>query len=238
MEKLVYVVWKDGAEPDAAFNERLLGPVRARLGDAGVQRLQINVVDATVAPGAHLRQQNVRPAPAGLVSFWLNSSHVRLPPESILQEATARIAGYAVTESTVLPIAEAATDGARTRGFSQLAFITQPPRLPYEGWREIWLRDQTPVAVETQSNFYYCQHIVNRILTPGAPVWHAIVEECFPIEALTDSQVFFDAVGQPEKFAANLKRMMDNVARFIDTDKIDVILTSQFRFGGWADLPR
>jgi hypothetical protein len=29
--------------------------------------------------------------------------------------------------------------------------------------------------------------------------------------------------------------MMTSCGRFIDVDKIDVLITSEFRFGGWAD---
>ncbi len=236
MEKLIYVLWKDAAESDAALSSRLLGTVRDRLQSLGAQRLKVNVADAAVAAGAHLRQANVKPAPSALVSFWLNSSHERDPLEAALGEAAPRLAGYAITESTVLPNIAPNADGVRTRGFSQLAFITQPPRLTYEGWLEVWQKTHTKLACETQSTFYYCQNIVNRCLSHGAPIWHAIVEEHFPTEAMTDPHVFYDAVGNPERYQANLKRMMDSCQRFVDFDKIDVLLTSEYRFGGWADL--
>ena len=235
MEKLLYVLWRDAQEGERGFNTRLLRELSAELLALGGARLSINVVDDAVAPGAPLRQENTRPSPSALVSFWLNSAHVRAPLEAALQRAAPRIAGYAVTESTALPNAEIVPDGVRTRGFSQVALITKPPRLTYEGWLEVWLRDQTKVAVETQSTFYYCQNIVNRRLTHGAPDWHAIVEEGFPLEALSDPEVFFAAPGDPARYKANLDRIMQNCSRFLDFDKIDVIMTSEHRFGGWAD---
>jgi hypothetical protein len=238
MEKLTYVLWRDAQEPEAAFNSRLLQGLSAELQTLGAARLSINVIDEAVAAGAHLRQECTRPSPSALVSFWLNSAHVRAPLESALQAAAPRIAGYAVTESTALPNIAVGRDGVRTQGFSQVALITKPPRLTYEGWLEIWLRDQTKVAVETQSTFYYCQNIVNRRLTHAAPDWHAIVEEGFPLGALTDPHVFFNAAGDPVKFQANLDRIMQNCSRFLDFDKIDVLMTSEYRFGGWADLDR
>ena len=42
----------------------------------------------------------------------------------------------------------------------------------------------------------------------GPPPYAAIVEECFPESALTDPFAFFDAVGDPAKFKANLDRMI------------------------------
>jgi hypothetical protein len=201
----------------------------------GAHRLQINVSDQRVASGAGLRQEKLRPGPSALVSFWLNSSHIRKPFEQALEDAAPRIAGYAVTESTVLPILETVADGEPTRGFAQMALIQRPNRLTQEAFLDVWLGSHTTVGVTTQSNFFYCQNIVNRILTAGAPIFAAIVEECFPLAALTDPHVFYDASSQ-EGFEARLKEMMDSCARFIDFDKIDVMITSAYRWGGWADL--
>jgi hypothetical protein len=75
---------------------------------------------------------------------------------------------------------------------------------------------------------------VNRVLTAGAPLFASIVEECFPSEAMTDPKAFYDAKTQAE-FDARLDTMMTSCGRFIDMDKIDVLITSEFRFGGWSD---
>lgn len=234
MEKLIYAMWK-GGEDQGVFNETLLGPVGRRLIELGAERTQFNVVDDMVAPGARLRQENLRPGPAALVSFWLNSSHVRGVFEKTLEAAAPRIAGYAVTESTVLPITGLPPESGRTSGFSQIALIQKPPRMTLDAYLDIWLGSHTAVGVETQSNFYYCQNIVNRVLTAGAPAFASIVEECFPLEAMEDPHLFYDAAGDPVKFQDRLDRMMASCARFIDFDKIDVIITSAFRFGGWTD---
>ena len=94
----------------------------------------------------------------------------------------------------------------------------------------------TPVGLLTQSNFFYCQNIVNRVLTYGAPMLGCIVEERFPKAALTDPHAFYNAVGAPKKYESNLARMMESCARFIDFDKIDVLVTSAYQFGGSTDL--
>ena len=122
----------------------------------------------------------------------------------------------------------------RTRGFSQMSMIQRPPRVTPEYYMDTWLNSHTKVGVETQSNFYYCQNIVNRVLTAGAPIFASIVEECFPTEAMTDPKAFYDAKSQAE-FDERLDVMMTSCGRFIDMDKIDVLITSEFRFGGWSD---
>ena len=236
MEKLAYVLWKREDETDGQFGGRLLGPLRERLSALGAHRLQINISDAAVAAGAPLLQNNLKPSPSAMVSFWLNSAHIRQPYEDAIRDAASRIGGYAVTESTVLPNVETFADGTRVQGFAQLALIARPDRITREAFLDVWLKSHTHVGVETQSNFYYCQNIVNRVLTYGAPQFQCIVEERFPIGALTDPQLFYDAAGNQAKYESNLKRMMDSCGRFIDTDGIDVLVTSAYRFGGWADI--
>lgn len=233
MEKLVYLIWK-GHEDIGALNQRLLGEARRKLTALGAWRLQINVADDTVAPGAVLCQQNLRPGPSAMVAFFVNSSLIRKPFEDVLEDAAPRIGGYAVTESTVLPITEPTPDGTRMHGFSQLAFIQKPPRITREAYLDVWLHSHSKVAVETQSTYYYSQNIVNRVLTAGAPDLLSIVEEGFPLEAMTDPLAFYAASNKAE-YEERYDRMMTSCGRFVDMDKIDVLVTSLFRFGGWFD---
>jgi hypothetical protein len=236
MEKLIYLLWNEAGKSEAEFNAALLGPVQRQLIEKGVQRLQLHVVDDAVAPGAKLRFETMKPMPAAMVSFWLNAAHARGAYEPVL-DAVGRIAGYAVSESTVLPITESHRDGERVRGFSQIAMFKKLPGITPEGFLQIWMRDQTRVGPETQDTFYYGQNIVVRALTVGAPPFDGIVDECYPIEALTDHLVYWKAAGSEETFQAHLKREMDNVARFIDGDNVAAIITSTYRFGGWTDQP-
>ena len=237
MEKLIYLLWNEPGKPQAEFNGALLGPVQRQLIAKGAQRLQVHVVDEVVAVGGKLRLEKMRPMPSAVVSFWLNAAHARGAHEAVLETAAPRIAGYAVAESVVLPIAEAYADGERIPGFSQIALFTKLPGIAYDGFLEIWMRDQTVVGPATQDTFYYGQNIVTRALTVGAPPLDGIVDECYPIEALTDHLVYWKANGSEETFQAHLKREMDNVARFIDGDTTSAFVTSTYRFGGWSDQP-
>ena len=235
MEKIVYVLWKGESEPLESFNHRLVASLSGELLALGVEKLQINVMDDAVAAGQHLAFDPVRPAPSAMVSFWLNAAHDRPAAERVLERFAPRLAGYAVAESTVLPNVERPDAQGRVRGFSQLAFLFKLPSITREGFLEIWMRDQTRVGVETQDTFYYCQNIVTRVLTPGAPMWDGIVEECYPIEALTDPLVFWKANGSEEVYRANYEREMANVARFLDLPNGSVMITSAYRLPGWSD---
>ena len=119
--------------------------------------------------------------------------------------------------------------GERTHGFSQVTFLQIPPRLTYEAWRKIWFQEHTPVGIATQANFLYVHNVVVMPLTEGAPAFRGIVEECFPPEAMRDSQAFYDAIGDEPRHQRHQKLMMDSCAKFIDFDRIDVIATSEYR---------
>lgn len=242
MEKLIYALWKETDQSQEAFNERLLGDVQKNLKSSGASRIQFNVADDVIAStiaaemwGSEIRV-NLKPMPAATVSFWLNSAHIRGPYEKLLEAASPRIAGYVASESTVIPYSEVMKDGEKTPGFSQMAFIRRPPRLGHDAWLQQWLSTQTKLAGETQTIFHYCQNIVTRQLTYGAPHLDAIVEEIWPMEAMKDPDLFFKGEGSIEKQNLNRARQLENVAKFIDFDKCDLLYTTQYRFGQWADL--
>jgi hypothetical protein len=193
--------------------------------------LQVKVPDQDVQSAAKLHQVNTRPQIDGFLSLWVDSAieKFRKPFDQVIETAVARMAGYLVTESqpirnTRFPVAP----GERTPGFSQLAFLKRPPRLTQEAWLDTWHNHHTQVAIDTQDNFLYVQNVVVRPLTHAAPVYDAIVEECFPAAAMTDPYAFFNAVGDEDKFQRHVQAMMESCQRFIDFDKIDVVPSSQY----------
>jgi len=230
VEKLVYIVWKRTSEPDESFEARLLEEVAPRL-RARAARLRISVVDDDVAPGARLRLGKLDPPLSGLVSFWLEQSQERAGCEAILRSACERIAGYLVVESRPLVnTTQRAPAGARTPGFSLVSCIEAKDGLSKEEFIRLWYTVQRDTAIETQSTFGYVRNEVVRALTPDAPSWDAIVEENFPIGALGDPAVFYDAVGDPAKLRANQQRMFRAVERFIALDRIESHPMSEYEF--------
>jgi hypothetical protein len=73
------------------------------------------------------------------------------------------------------------------------------------------------------------QNTVVRSLQKESPSFIAIIEECFPSEAMTDPEVFYNAQNNPEQFAKHVQIMMDSCEKFIDFKKIEVIPTSRYR---------
>ncbi len=233
MEKLVCLLWAEAKAEREGFNAGLLERLPAALADAGASHIRLNLEDAEVAAGAPLRQSRGPRQHDAVVQFWLPSANplLRGAIDRVLDAACDHWHGWVVAESTIIANnAHPARRGERTPGWAQMAFLTLPEGLSHDAWRAIWQDHHTLVAIETQANFEYVQNLVVRALTPDAPPYVAIVEECFEAAALTDPFVFFDAVGDPARFRANLDRMMASCDRFITRGTIDVIPTGQYSF--------
>src|SRR5271170_1364843 len=128
MEKLLYVFWR-GAESADELRRRFIGDLKPRIRALGAQRLQLNIADFTDLSGTlvNFSLQNTKPAPDGIVSFWLTSAFRREPVERLLAETFARIAGFEVAESTILPnVRHRPRENERTYGFSQVTFLQVP----------------------------------------------------------------------------------------------------------------
>ncbi len=229
MEKLLYALWRSPSEAPDAFRDRLLNDTAGELLEAGVRGLQINAADSAVAPAAKSRMESSTPPPDGIVTLWLDAASARSAQESIIVASAPRAAGYLVTESEPLPnTAHVAQERSRTPGYNQVVFIQKPDRMHYSDWMAYWQGVHGPIALEVQSTFRYVQNVIARPLSYQAPTWDAVVEECFPSEAMTDPHAFYDAVGDPEKFRANAQAMLDSCNKFLDFGRLDCIPTSEY----------
>ena len=119
--------------------------------------------------------------------------------------------------------------GQRTAGLANIALLRRPDDLDEATWLSRWHIDHTPVAIETQSTFGYTQNAVVRALTPGAPVIAAIVEELFPVEAISDLHAFFGAADDDD-LRDRMERMVASTAAFGANQNIDTVPTSRYVF--------
>lgn len=232
MEKIVYLLWRDPQLGGDEFALKLRSQLADQLLALGARGLQVNVADSAVAAAGGLIQSNTQPPIQGMISLWVDSAiqKFRRPFDDAIVAAVPRMAAYLVTESQpIRNVLHPARPGERTVGFSQVAVLRRPPRLTHEAWLDIWHNSHTQVAIDTQSTFFYVQNVIVRPLSYAAPIYDAIVEECFPGSAMDNPFAFFDAAdGDEKKFQTNLQGMMESVQRFIDLDKIDVVPTSQY----------
>lgn len=232
MEKIIYLLSRKSGGDAARWADALRKTLPPALQKAGAHAIRLNLDDADVAAAGKLRQTYLEQPVNGLLQFWVDSAvdSFRSPVDALVSAHTARHHAYLVVESQPLVNhAHKVAPGERTPGFAQVALLRRPEKLDFASWFDIWRNAHTAVALETQSNFEYTQNLVVHPLSAGAPRLDAIVEECFPAEAMSDPSVFFDAAGDEPRFQANLKRMMDSCNRFIVPKQIDVIPTSQYQ---------
>jgi len=228
MEKLVYQLWKKDDDILENFKESLLSNLTKDL-DGLVTELQINIADADVEPANGLAQSNYPPAPNAVIFLKVQSYFLAHTFEDHLHKVAKKIHGFVVSESVILDDVKKSPLGLRAEGFSQVVFLEKPETMCTFDWFEHWTKHHTKIAIETQSNFIYVQNSVVRPLQKSSPAFIAIIEECFPYEAMSDPEVFYDAENNPELLAKNSKVMMSSCEKFIDFKKIEVIPTSRYR---------
>jgi len=227
MEKLFYLLYDEATRPGAALREALLEKTVPALRAVGAQHVVVNVNDEHTEAGTPIRKSD--PPIRAAVAFWMQCADDRAPCEAALRAAAKRIDGYVVSESR--PLVHATNPGGRTPGMNQITCISRKPGLSDEEFFRIWHGDHRRVAEETQSTTGYVRNVVAFRLNDDAPHYDAIVEETFPIEALTDPHVFYDAVGDEAKFRANLDRMMKSCARFLDFEPMECTHMSEYVLG-------
>lgn len=235
MEKVIYALWRRPGEERAALNARLKDEAAPRLlALPNVHALRLNLQDEDVARAEPLRQPGPGEQMDAAAQIWLDVSHdaFRKPVDDALASACGRIDAWLVSEATIIPnMRHPSQEGARTEGWSQFCFIRRPDAHAPDAWQHNWQVLHTAVAVDTQDNFEYVQNFVVRPLTPGAFPYGGIVEECFPADAMDDDRVFFGAVDDDARYAANTAAMAESCARFIEMPGgIHVLPTSQYEY--------
>ena len=225
MEKVIYALNGTGNIRASTLAEAAIG--------AGATNVRVNLPDAAVKAGSAITQQRGETLPDAIVQCWVQTANpiFRRRLDTIIGEHCDSWHAWLVAESTIIENTDhPSASGERTAGFAQMAFLPLPDGMEWHEWRRIWRDGHTQIAIDTQSNFEYRQNLVVEALSDNAPPFVAIVEECFPIEALDNPFVFFDAAGDQAKFDRNLAAMMESCGRFITAGSIDVIPTSQFDF--------
>ncbi|WP_232676376.1 EthD domain-containing protein [Nocardioides sp. R-C-SC26] len=227
MAKLMIAVRGDASALLTAENHRPLA-------DAGVTRLQVNLVDGDV-DGA-LRIPFLDPAVDALVSLWIDGDVAPNDQAGLVRSVADTLAldvdlcpGWEVEERE--PIVPPTTpDGVRLDALANVALLRRPEELEEAEWRHRWQVDHTPVAIATQGTFGYVQNRVVRSVTPQAPPIAAIVEEHFPMAALTDVHAFYGSGGDDTELGDRMTRLMTSVGRFGADRDIELVPTSRYCF--------
>jgi len=218
--KFIYALWGQSLE------STLLGPsLHQTLRTAGATRLHVNVDDADVAP-AKLRITSFAAPVCAVVAVWVDGEAAGV--SRLLTDISERCAGWEVEERTPL-VPPPTSPGERTPGLAQVAFLRIPADLDEAEWRHRWQDLHTSVAIETQATFGYTQNrVLRRIL--GDERVDAIVEELFPMAAMTSLHAFYGSGDDDAELQRRLERMMESVTSFGADRDLDAVPTSRYVF--------
>jgi EthD domain len=231
VEKVVFLLEGPDGSAEALRRDSVRGPMVAGLRSKGASRIQVNVVDPGIGTPFAATPDPSLPGVHAMVTAWVDAADRSPVAAELPTEANGSSwHGYLVCEAEPLRNTShgPGADG-RVPGFAQLVPLVRPDRLSWGEWRRIWQGSHTAIAMNTQSTFRYVQNIVLRPLTPGAPPYVAVVEECFPIEAAKDLQVYFDAVGDDAKLARHMASMSESCDRFMD-DLVAIAWTAEYLY--------
>lgn len=158
----------------------------------------------------------------------MHNADDRGPCEALLAEHAARIAGYLVVESR--PLLHTPPIGARNPGANLVTCIKKKADIDYPRFFDLWNNEHRRVAVEIQSTVSYVRNAIVRPLTQDAPAFDGIVEEGFPIEALTDPHVWY-ACDDAAEYKRRLGRMVESVSAFLDLGCLESMPMSEYALG-------
>lgn len=216
--KFMYALWGAGLDQSLHAPE-----LRDALHTAGASRLQVNVDDADVAP-TRLRITHFDTPVNAVVSVWTETEPTAI--SELLAGTADRCVGWEV-EETVRLVPPPVADGERTPALAQIGFLRIPAELTPEEWLHRWQGQHTTVAIETQATFGYVQNRVVRTVLGDSRV-DALVEELFPMAAMTDPHAFYGSGGDDAELQRRLGLMVESVTRFGAHTNLDSVPTSRY----------
>jgi hypothetical protein len=227
VEKLVYLLWRERGDSAGAFAKRLLERAGRELAARGAREVVLHVADADADLAQTVPVRDERDLFAATASFWLANVDDAPRFAEALASASARLAGYLVTESVPRDFdARPAKMGVRSPGLVMISAFPQPPWLERDEFIARWHGSHTPLALEVHPLWRYVRNVVARALTPGAPELAGIVEEHVREERdLVDPARFY---GGAEHAAANMQRILDDAKRFLELERVASVVTSQY----------
>lgn len=233
MEKVIVALQVPQA--DDAWVGRMLGGVAAALLDLDLPGVTLNLTDAAVRESM-MTLTTLDPPVRGFASLW-TQQYYGAPLQAaldVLRSEAEQTAAYLVTESVPMPM-PASRPGERVPGLANMALLRRPTTMSEATWLRRWHQDHTPVAIATQATLGYVQNFVVRPLSGAAPAVSAIVEELFPIEAVSSFHAFFGASDDAD-LADRMARMIASTSAFGASDNLDTVPTGRYvlrePFGG------
>lgn len=218
MTKLILAA--HGAVPTTLFEQEF----RNALSAVGATSVQLNIDDEPVA--AALRFGPGEPI-AGFVSVSTEGEPAAVIDVVAAATGDPGLHAYRVSERVRLDPMPT-PDGQRCNVMAQVALLRRPESMSREDYLTYWMHTHTAIAIRTQNTSGYIQNIVDEALTPASPPISAIVEEHFPMAAMTDVHEFYGSRGDEAELNRRIAELMSSVAAFGADQGLDLVPTSRY----------
>ncbi len=227
MEKMIYLLQRPAATSIEDFRGVLLNELIVGLRSNGASHITINVADLNdlleaEAPGRLMGPwQDV----AAVVALWHNNIDERTGIEACLQEMSASITGYLVTESVPQGFEPEWEGGQRRSGVTQFGANGKPPGISDEDFYHNWQILHSAQSFDLHPlRWSYVRNAVARPLTANAPEYRAIVSEHFrELEVFMDDERYFGS-------AEAVQEMIEAVSGFCDMETMFSLGMSEYYF--------
>lgn len=219
----MYLVSLPSDLPRDEVRRTMVDQVGPTLLDLGARALTIDVDDEEADVAPPLPPPDADVAVRSVVSLWLDTYDRRPPFEAVLRSVAVELAGYQVLESLCTDYGDNPwsaprdwPDGQRSPGLLTVAAIERPDGRDPEQWLDYWHSTVSTVSAAIQPRCRYVRNAVFRPITPGAPRYHALVEEAWPSAGhIADPRLFYCA-SDDTTLQANMTLMIDTIAAFTD----------------------
>jgi hypothetical protein len=214
-------------------SRNLIDPRLVKLAqEAGASTLQVNIADAPVEAG--FRVSTLDP-PADAVVVLTGDVDCRQMEEALRERADV-VRGWWTEVETPIPPPDS-PQGERLDALAAVAILRRPAGIAEDEWLRIWREEHTPLALEVQASLGYVQHRVVDTAVEGSPDVAAVVEEHFPMAAVTDQHAFYGTGGDQDELDRRVTAMAQSIRRFGADRALDVLPTSRYRWTWDLDDP-
>ena len=231
MEKVIFLVWGDGARPerDANFEKEVVEVVTRSLEASKARGGSVHVARQEIV--SRWQQRTVPPAESlwCMTSVCLDDIIGREPHEGELRALGAdRYDSYLVTES-VPRWRPAPSNGQLSAGIQLLSMLNRPDTMSHDQFTDYWINGHLPLSLTIHPQWTYVRNIITRSLSEGAKQFDAVCEHGFEeSEHLIDPRYFYGAGSDPDKLTKNQAIIAKDAAVFVDRDRTAAQTTVEY----------
>ena len=232
MKKTVILAWdprrRSGAELRVTFLDRCAPALLA----AGVSQLWMSVADDRVTVASPNPFPLFERRICAVVNAFSDTERDLTEP---LRAQGFEVASYDVEQSLYTDYGDNDLvgprdwpDGSRSPGVTAVSLLERPASLNHDEWIRRWHGRMSEVSGAIQPRTRYVRNVVLAPLSPDAPPYEGIVEECWPSEGHVSSLYLFYGANNAWELVRNMGRIVAAVMNFTRLWRVQTVMMSEY----------